>query len=206
MVDLPPIDPGIEFVVASRGMSKGIAQTKGPQVIARPFIQSGLVQVGFQWKNLTSSVADGESSLFVILTPKLKEFQVSLGVAYKSMTGVREATDEHSWEFTGSVTRKVGKLGLRLAAVYSPNDLGGARQSLFLEGGPSFDLTKTARLSANIGHRGRVNGDDYTAFNAGIAKALFNGVTLDARYYDTNRGELGFPYKARVVISVRMAL
>ena len=33
MFDLPPPDPGIEFVVASRGMSKGIAQTDGPQAL-----------------------------------------------------------------------------------------------------------------------------------------------------------------------------
>ncbi len=36
MFDLPPPEPGIEIVVASRGMSKGVAQTEGPQLVVKP--------------------------------------------------------------------------------------------------------------------------------------------------------------------------
>ena len=44
--DLPPPDPGIEISVATRGMSKGIAQTEGPQMIARSSVKFGDVQFG----------------------------------------------------------------------------------------------------------------------------------------------------------------
>ena len=71
MFDLPPPDPGIEFVVASRGMSKGIAQTEGPQVVVKPFVQMGPVQLGAQWKNVSSAVAGGESAIFANASPKL---------------------------------------------------------------------------------------------------------------------------------------
>ena len=204
-LDLPSPDPGIEIVIASRGMSKGIAQTDGPQLVAKPFVRLGPVQLGGQWKNLTSPVAGGEASLFANFSPTLGKVQLSLGAAYKVQTGVKEPTDDKSWEFTGSATRKFGKVSLRVGAIYSPDDLGGARRSLVLEGGPTIELGKTTRLSAAIGHRHRENGDDYTAFNAGIAKTLFKGVTVDARFYGTNRNDLGVNYKERLVISARMA-
>jgi hypothetical protein len=205
MFDLPPPNPGIEFVVASRGMSKGIAQTDGPQALVRPFVQLGPVQVGAQWKNLTSPVAGGEASTFIALAPKLGQFQLNGSAAYKLQTGVNGPTDNKSWEFTGSVTRKFGKVSLRVAAIYSPDDLGGAKRSLFVEGGPTLEIGKTTRISGAIGRRDRVKGDDYTAFNAGISKTLFNGVTLDARYYGTNQSDLGEFLEDRLVVSARMS-
>ena len=205
MADFPLLDPGIEIVVASRGISKGIGQTEGPQVVARPFVQVGPVQLAVQWKNVSSDVANGEGAASVSLSPKLGQFQLGLGISHKFQTGVREPTDDHSWEFTGSVTRWFGKLGLRMAAVYSPDDLGGAGHSLFIEGGPTLELDKSTRLSAGIGHRSRIDGADYTAFNVGLAKTILQGVTFDVRWFDTNRSDLGFPYQGRAVVSARMA-
>lgn len=206
MFGLPPPDPGIEISVASRGISKGIAQTEGPQLVAKPFVQLGPAQLGGQWKNVTSAVAGGEAAAFANVAPKLGKFQLHLGVAYKFQTGVREPTDDKSWEFTGSVSRKFGKVGLRLGTIYSPDDLGSARRSLVIEGGPTVDLGKTTRISAALGRRSRVNGDDYTLFNVGMSQTLFKGFTLDARLYGTNRNDLGENYKERLVISARMAL
>jgi len=205
MFDLPPPDPGIEFVIASRGMSKGIAQTEGPQALVRPYVQVGPVQVGAQWKNLSSPVAGGEASTFVNAAPKLGKFQLNIGAAYKLLTGVNGPTDNKSWEFTGNVTRKFGKLSLRVAAIYSPDDLGGAKRSLFVEGGPTLEIGKMTRISAAIGRRERVNGDDYTAFNAGISKTIFKGVTLDARFFGTNRSNLGDFFEDRAVVSARFS-
>ena len=205
MFDLPPPDPGIEFVVASRGMSKGIAQTEGPQALVRPFVQLGPVQIAAQWKNLTSPVAGGEASAIVSVAPKIGTFQLGASAAYKLQTGVHGPTDNKSWEFTGNVSRKFGKLSIRVNAIYSPDDLGSAERSIFVEGGPTLELSKTTRISGAIGRRDRVNGDDYTAFNAGIAHTLFKGVTLDARYYGTNQSDLGEFLEDRLVVSARMS-
>ena len=206
MWDLPPPDPGIEFVIASRGMSKGIAQTDGVQVVPKAFVQLGQVQTGGQWKNVSSPVADGEAAAFVNYAPKLGPYQLSFGAAYKFQTNVQGKTDDDSFEFTASGTRKFGKVTWRLSAIYSPDDLGGARRSFYFEGGPSYAIDNTTRLSANLGHRSRVNGADYTAFNAGISKTFFDKLTADLRYYDSARGELGEAYGNRVVVSARLAL
>lgn len=203
---LPPPDPGFELVVASRGMSKGIAQTDGVQVIPKAFVQLGPVQAGGQWKNVSSPVADGEAAAFVNYAPKLGPYQLTFGAAYKFQTNVKDGTDDDSFEFSAAGTRKFGKLSVRASAIFSPDDLGGARRSFYFEGGPSFEMDKTTRVSANVGRRSRIGGVDYTSFNAGISKTLFGKLSVDVRYYDTAQSELGEVYHGRAVVSGRLAL
>lgn len=206
MWDLPPPDPGFEIVVASRGMSKGIAQTEGIQAVPKAFLQLGEVQVGGQWKNVTSPVADGEAAAFVNYAPKVGPWQLTFGAAYKFQTGVEGETDDDSWEFTAAAARKLGKIGLRASAIYSPDDLGTARRSLYLESGLSYDIDDTLRLSANVGRRSRIDGIDYTSFNAGATKTLFKKFSLDLRYYDTAQSDLGEVFEERLVLSGKLAL
>ena len=201
---LPPPDPAIEILVATRGMSKGISQTEGPQMIARGSVKFKDVQFGLQWKNVTSTRADGEAAAFANVTHKFGQLQVNGGVAYKFQTGVREPTDNTSWEFTAGANRKFGRVTARVNAIYSPDDLGPARKSLFVEGGPAVQFGKDWTASAAIGHRSRDRGIDYTAWNAGVGKTL-HGVQLDLRYYDTNRSGLDVPYHARLVASARLS-
>jgi hypothetical protein len=200
-----PIDPGVEMVISSQGMSKGIEQVGGPQFIPRAYLQVGDLQVGGQWKNVTSKTASGEASAFANIARKLGGFQLSAGLNYKVQTAAERGTDSHSLELNAAVARKIGKLSLKGSAIYSPNDLGRARRSLYIEGGPSFDVTKTLRLSANIGHRYREDGADYTSMNIGAAKTLFRAFSLDLRYYRTNRSELGPVYADRVVLAGRLS-
>ena len=206
MIDLPPADPGIEVSIASRGMSKGIAQTEGPQLLVKPSVKLGDVQIGAQWKNVTSPVADGEGAVFVGWGSEVAGFQLSLQAAHKFQTRVREPADDRSWEFTGNVARKLGRVTLRGSVIYSPDDLGGAKRSVYLEAGPSLDLDKHTKLSASVGRRNRMDGDDYTSFNAGISRVVLKGFTIEARYYGTNRSELGENYEERLIALARMTL
>ena len=200
-----PIDPGVEMTVSSRGMSKGIEQADEPQVIPKLYVQSDDFQLGGQWKNVTAATADGEGAVFVNWARKFGAFQLALGAAYKFQTGATPGTDSDSLELTGGLTRKAGKLSLKLTAIYSPDDLGGTKHSLFVEGGPSLEVTKTVRLSANLGRRSRRGAPDYTAANFGATKTLFRGFSLDLRYYRTNRANLGDIYRRRLVLAGRWA-
>jgi hypothetical protein len=205
MLDLPQLDPGIEISVASRGMSKGVAQSERPQLIVRPFVKLGDVQVGAQWKNVTSTVADGEAAVFVGFARELASIQLTLQASHKFQTGVREQTDDHSWEFSGGLTRKLSRITLRASAVYSPDDLGAAKRSFYWEAGPALDLNKQFKLFANVGHRSRQLGDDYTSFNAGASTTVIPNMTLDVRWYDTSRHELGENFHGRAVATAKMA-
>jgi uncharacterized protein (TIGR02001 family) len=205
MFALPPFDPGVEVVISSQGMSKGIKQSDGPQFVPKFTLRMGDVQLGGQWKNVTSTAADGEAAIFANATHKFGALAVTAGAAYKFQTNVKMATDSDCFEFTGAVARSFGKLSLKAGAVYSPDDLGKAKRSLYVEGGPAFDVTKTLRLSANLGHRTRQNGVDYTSFNIGASKALTRALSVDLRFYQTNRADLDDVYKRRVVIAGKLA-
>jgi hypothetical protein len=192
-------------VIASRGMSKGIAQTDGAQFVPKAFVQIGALQVGGQWKNVTSPVAKGEAAVFANATRKLGAFQLTAGAAYKFQTSVREPADSGAFEFSAAATRKFGKLGARVSVVYSPDDFGGTRRSAYFEGGPTLDLSKAFKLSANVGRRERVGSPDYTTFNAGLSAAAHKNLTLEARYYDTAQSDLGEAYHGRIVVLGRLS-
>ena len=203
MWDLPPADPGIEVVIATRGMSKGLAQTDGPQAIIKPFVRFDWLQLGGQWKNVTSSNAEGEVSVFANVSKKVGTLQLSGGIAYKVLTSAPPNTDSHSIELSAGASRKFGPVTARVNLVYTPDDLGSARESIYIEGGPSVQLPKGWSLSAAVGRRHREGGADYTAFNAGVSKTV-KALQLDLRYYDTAQSHLGEVYRARVVGSVRL--
>lgn len=205
MFDLPPVEPGVEIQVSSHGVSKGIEQVDGPQFIPRAYLQTGDLQVGGQWKNVTSTSAAGEASAFLNFNRSFGTFVVTAGAAYKVQTGTKGSTDSESFEFTGGLARKFGRVSLKVTSTYSPDDLGGTKQSLYVEGGPAFDLTKTLRLSANLGRRTRENAPDYVSMNFGATKTLSRDFSVDLRYYRTNRAKLGDVYRQRVVIAGRLS-
>ena len=206
MFALPPFDSGIEISVASHGMSKGVSQTKHEQYIPKLFVVHGDIQTGVQWKNVSQAGASGEFSAFVNASHRFGSLQLTGGGAYKISTGTKPGWDKRSLELSAAAVRKFGKLSLRLGGIYTPDDIGPARQSLYVEGGPSFDLGKTLRISANVGRRQRESSPDYTAFNAGVTKTLFKKLTLDARYYRTDRTRLGDTYRDRLVVTARLGI
>jgi len=202
--DLPPPDPAVVVSIASRGMSKGISQTNGPQLLAKGSLRFGDVQLGAQWKNVSSTSAKGEGAAFTTVSHKFGALQVSGGIAWKFQTGVRRKTDSTSIELSAAASRKLGPVSLQANAIYSPDDLGSARRSLFVEAGPAVQLGSGWTASAALGHRSREQGTDYTAFNAGVTKSI-RWLQLDLRYYDTNRSDVGSPYRTRIVGSARLS-
>lgn len=205
MVDLPPPIPAIEFNIASTGMSKGLAQTDGPQFLARGELGFGKVYVGGYVKNVTSSSSDGEAAALVGLRTSAGGFDLGASASWKRAIDPAPGSDANALEAIGSVSRRFGPITPRVSLVWSPDDLGSTGRTVFAEAGASYRLTKTLSASGVIGRRERTGGFDYTAWNAGMAWTPEKHVTLDLRYYDTNRGD-AHPFRARVVGSVRIKL
>src|ERR1043165_5336218 len=65
MLDLPPPAPSLEIVVASQGMSKGLRQTDGIQLVGRGELALGDVYVALLAKNVSSPVADAEAQAWL---------------------------------------------------------------------------------------------------------------------------------------------
>jgi opacity protein-like surface antigen len=204
MFALPSPDPGIEISVFSQGMSKGLRQTEGPQILVRPELAVGPLFVGAFYKNVTSPTADGEAAVTVGLRRRIGGFDLALSAGYKWNTNARAQADRDCLEFTATASRRFGRLTPRINLVYSPDDLGGTRASLYAEAGASLSLFSGASVSANIARRARDGGPDYVAFNAGATYAITGNVSADLRYYDTTQSRLGVIYQPRLVASVRI--
>jgi hypothetical protein len=200
---LPPPDPGLEIVFATTGYSKGLAQTQGVQGVGRFDLGFKSVTLSAQYKNISSPTADGEAAFAIGWKGKAAGFDLGAAVNWKRLIELDGQVDPDCWELIPSISRKVGPLTGRLSLTYSPNDLGRTGQSAWIEAGAAWKLDGKTVLVAAIGRRQREGASDYTAFNAGVTRALFKGVSAELRYYDNARSSLGEPFHARFVAALR---
>ena len=206
MMDIPPPDPGIEIVVASRGISKGLAQTGGIQVVARPELAFGPIWLGFYAKNVTSSTAEGEAGPSLGLRTRAGGFDLAASATWKMSIEPRGSANDDALELVGSIGRRFGAANARFSVTWSPNDLGATNETVWAEAGLSYNLRRSTTVSANLGRRERDGGPDYTAYNVGMTQTLPRGFSADLRWYDTNRGGLGDAFEGRLVASLRVRM
>jgi hypothetical protein len=201
-MDFPPPQPSIEFVLATRGISKGVAQTDGGQLLVRGEIGFGDLFVGAYAKNVDSSTADGEAGAMLGLRKTVRGFDVAVSAAWKRAIDPAPGSDIDALELAGSASPTFGKLTPKVSITWSPDDVGSTGQTLFAEAAATYRLAGAFAVSAGLGRRDRSGGPDYTAYNAGIAWTPRKPFTLDLRYYDTNRGD-DDAYKGRFVLTGR---
>jgi len=202
MAALPPPVPAIEFNIASTGMSKGIAQTKGPQFLARGELGFGAIYVGGYIKNVDASTSDGEAAALIGIRTNAAGFDIAASAAWKRAVDPAPGSDRNALEVSASASRKIGRLTPKVSAVWSPDDLGGTRSTVFAEAGASYRFAKSLSASAAVGRRERQSGANYNAWNAGLTWDAWKHLTVDLRYYDTNAGSAQ-PFRARAVLSAR---
>ena len=174
-------------------------------MVPRLFVRIGEAQIGAQWKNIDSPSAKGVAAFSLKLNHQYAKGQTDVGVAYRVRTGLKISAEGRAWEFMAGTRRDFGKLALRVSAEYSPDEFGSGK-SLYIEFRPTLEFAAASNLSAAIGRRERESGLEYFSFNFGVSRVFRQKLTVDARYYDTNRGEMGNPFKARLVLSARLAL
>lgn len=203
MLDLPPPDPGIEVTLATRGISKGLAQTDGPQVVVRPELGFGPVYVGAYAKNVTSPTSDGEAGPVAGFRSSAGGFDLAGSATLKLAVAPVGAVDDEALELALSASRGIGPVTPRLSVTWSPDDLGSTGRSTFAEASVGWRVARPITLNASIARRERDGGPDYSAFSAGLSYRLADPLTADLRWYDTDRSGLGEPYRGRLVGSLR---
>jgi hypothetical protein len=204
MLDLPPPEPAIEFVLASRGYSKGLAQTDGVQFLIRGEVDLGILFAAAQWKNVNSSGADSEGQIQIGVGGEVGGFDLETAVGYKRLSGLPSSADEDTVEFTASASRAFGPVTPRIALTFSFDDLGATRESLYAEAGASLRIAPRTSLNAHVGRRERGGGDDYTAFGAGISQRIGEHVIAELRWNDSAESARGDAYEGRAVASLRL--
>jgi uncharacterized protein (TIGR02001 family) len=203
MIDLPPPQPHFEFLLASEGMSKGLAQTEGGQALARLEVDAGGFLAGGQLKNITTPDAEAEAGLFLGYRGRLGRVEIAGTVSYKAWLWRHRPADAEAVEFNLAASRSWGRLTPRVAVSYSPDDLGTTGASLFLEAGITFRLVERLSISALAGRRERSAQPDYTAFGVGMTFSITRNFSADLRYYDSDRSALGRSYRERLVLALR---
>lgn len=204
MFDPPPPDPAVEVQLASRGYSKGLAQTDGGQLLIRGELTSGHFFTQAYWKNVDSARASGESGIVIGARTTVWGVALRVTAGYKHQTGVSGPTDEDAFEFAVDASRQFGRFTPRLSLVWSPDELGGTRHSLYAEAGASYRILGHTSLFASVGRRERSGGDDYTAFSAGLSQQIGSHVTAELRWNDSARSARGDAYEGRAVAMLRV--
>ena len=202
---LPQPDPAFEISIASHGMTQGISQTDGIQIIPRVSVRTGNFQLGGLWRNISNPNANGVAVLFLRFSRAAGPAQLDLGAAYRIRTGPRASRDSRAWEYSAGARAALGRATLRLSAEYSPKEFENG-WSLYVEGGGALRLGAATSVSVNLGRRYREGGPDYASFNAGLTRALGRRLSLDARFYRTNRAELGPRFRERLLVVARLSL
>ena len=198
-MSLPPIDPAIEISIATQGMSKGLLQAEDGQVIVRPQLTIKSWTVIAQVKNIDSPATDAEAQFQLGWQGKAGTLKLTGLASYKFFIDAREPVDDRAWEFVGTATYPIGRAALKTTITYSPDDTGSTKRSVLIEAGASYDLSRSTAVSAGLGRRQRVGGNDYTAFNVGVAHKI-GPASIEVRYYDTAQSDLGETYHSRVVL------
>lgn len=78
---MPPSPPTVEISIASRGVSKGVSQTDGPQAVIRTELPVGPIYIAAYVKNVTSTIADGETGLVAGVQTKVAGLSVAVSAA-----------------------------------------------------------------------------------------------------------------------------
>lgn len=204
MFDLPPPRPTIQIELASTGISKGLAQTDGPQLVVRPNLAFGGFSLEASGKNIDSNGDSGIESLFSAgYATKAKGFDLSGRVGLKSIHGVAAQADRRALETRFEAGRKFGAARATMTVIYSPDDTGSTRSALFVEGGLAYEVRKGTRIGARLGRRERSGSPDYTAYNVGVTHDIVPQLAADLRLYDTNAHDRGDAYSRRLVGSLR---
>ena len=203
MIDLHQPDPGIEISVATRGISKGLSQTEGPQLVVRPELAFGDVYLGGYAKNVTSTTSEGEGGPTIGLRTRAGGFDLAASATFKLSIDPAEGSDAEVLELSGSAAHRLGPLNLRLGVTWSPNDLGTTGESTWIEGATTYNLGHDFVASAALGLRERDGGPDYTAFNVGISRIFFGHLTVDVRWYGTDRSAQGDAFEDQLVGTMR---
>ena len=200
---LPPIDPGIEVSVATRGISKGISQTDGVQIVGRGELALGSVYLAALGKNLDSPNTEGELQFSTGGRFKIAKADVAVSIAYKKWLDTSGHPDDEAAELVISASRGFGSLTPRAQLTYSPDDLGTTTHSVYAEAGLAWKAASKLTVSANLGRRSRGKGLEYTAANVGVAYALTRNFNAELRLFDTNKSNVDEPYRQRVVALLR---
>ena len=185
-------------------MSKGTAQSTGPQTVLRPQLTLDRVFVAAYAKNISTPENGWEAAAIIGTKRRLAEVDWTVSVSFKTLLGMSASdVDRDAVEVALAGSRKFGSLSAQATIYLTPNELGSTGRSFYGEANLSLPVTRTLNLVGALGVRTRELGPGYTSASAGVSKTVTQNVRAELRYFCTNKRELGAAYRGRVVVALR---
>lgn len=99
--------------------------------------------------------------------------------------------DYEYWEFQGSLSHKIDRLTLSGEVNFSPDYFNGTGTAVALASGADYAVIENLSLNGHVGHQwiddnALFDSDDYTYWDVGLTYSLWEHLTIDARYVDTD--------------------
>lgn len=137
MFELPPPEWSYEVRLATGEVSKGSDKTDGdPFAQVQAEAAFGSVFVGGLAQNVDlDDGSDAELHLFAGWRGEVSGVEIEASAAREFYPGIRsDVGDQGEWEFALRATREIGPVGVTLTTEYSPDSVGEAGRSLWVEG------------------------------------------------------------------------
>jgi uncharacterized protein (TIGR02001 family) len=207
-----PTGPQWSFNVAgvSDYVFRGVSQTEEEPAVSGGVdatIGSGYVGA---WASNVSFPGDDDTNAEIDLyggfRPEVAGWSLDLGVVGYFYTGQPDGADYSYGEVKLAASRAVGPATVGAALYYSPDFFGASEdEATYVEANAAFTPADRWTISGAVGRQFVSSDFDYTTWNAGVAYALTDTLTVDVRYHDTDEHDFGDIYGGRAVASLKAA-
>lgn len=202
-----PLGLALNAGVASDYVFRGISQTdNNPQVFGGADISfAGIGYAGVWGSNVDfNNGTDAEYDVYVGFKPTLGSATFDFAAIRYGYINSPSRSNQDYWEFKGAVSAPAGPVTLGAAVFYSPEFFGKTGDAVYYEGNIAAAIPETKfSVSGALGYQDVSYAGDYTTWNAGVAYAITDHVSLDVRYWDTDAHSFGKIYDHRAVATLK---
>lgn len=194
--------------VTSDYVFRGVSQTQeNPAVSTGVDLTKGAFYAGAWASNVDfGDDADAEVDLYGGWRPEVAGWALDLGGVAYLYTGQPDGADYDYVELKAAASLAVGPVTLGGAAYWSPDFFGASEdEATYVEANAAVAPADRWTVSGAVGRQWVSSDLDYTTWNAGVAYALTDHLTVDVRYHDTDQHDFGEAYGARAVASLKAA-
>lgn len=169
---------------------RGISQTdEDPQVYGGVDASMGIGYAGVWVSNVDfGNGTDAEFDLYAGIKPTAGPVTFDLGVIYYGYIDQPSGSNEDYWEGKVAASVPAGPATLGVAVYYSPEFFGKTGDAIYYEANAAVAIPDTKfTINGAIGRQEIDKAYDYTTWNVGVGFALTDNISLDVRYWDTNK-------------------
>lgn len=169
---------------------RGISQTdEDPQVYGGVDASMGIGYAGVWVSNVDfGNGTDAEFDLYAGIKPTAGPVTFDLGVIYYGYIDQPSGSNEDYWEGKVAASVPAGPATLGVAVYYSPEFFGKTGDAIYYEANAAVAIPDTKfTINGAIGRQEIDKAFDYTTWNVGVGFALTDNISLDVRYWDTNK-------------------